>query len=50
LETRKEAINNELSTVSLDHKQIKVLAAELAKIASKLELHEERWLELAERG
>ena len=49
LEERKEQINNEMSTGTLDHKEIKVLAAELAKIAAKLELHEERWLELAER-
>ena len=49
LERRKEEINNEMAGGNLDHKEIKVLAAELVQIAMKLESHEERWLELAER-
>ncbi len=49
LETRKEQINLELSTGTLDHTAIKTLSTELAKLVTKLDEYESRWLELEDR-
>jgi len=49
LENRKEEINLELATGTLDHTAIKTLSTELAKLVTKLDEYESRWLELEER-
>ncbi len=49
LENRKDEINLELSSGSLDHTAIKTLSTELAKLVTKLGEYEERWFELEER-
>ncbi|USN54659.1 MAG: ABC-F family ATP-binding cassette domain-containing protein [Candidatus Peribacteria bacterium] len=50
LENQRSEITLRMETQELDHQAIKEIGKQLATIAEKLELYEERWLELAERG